>query len=179
MAGWCSIAVFMAAAAAGQRARPVIQPRTAAAVQPQAGSTFALSVVPATVTFQATDPDTSPTVAGSSPASLSWTYNGQWFANWNLTVQAPSASLTNCPGIPVSAITVSCTSASAGAFGGANCAGAFALSTTPHVVASGTEGVLSPTYQVQISYSIGDSWKRAAHLSPSCSLSLTYIATLP
>jgi hypothetical protein len=168
----------MAAATGGQRARPVIRPRTAASVQPQAGSTFPLSVTPVTITFQATDPDTS-TVAGSSPAPISWTYNGQWFANWNLTVQAPSATLTNCPGIPVSAITATCSSSSANNFGAASCAGAFPLSTTPHVVASGIEGVLAPSYQVQISYTISDTWKRAAQLSPSCSLSLTYIATLP
>ena len=178
MAGWFPIAVFAAAAVAGQRARPVVQPRTAASVQPLAGTTFPLSVVPATVTFQATDPDTS-TVAGGSPASVSWTYNGQWFANWTLTVQAPSAYLTNCPGIPASAITVTCSSSSANNFGSASCAGAFPLSTTPQVVASGLEGVLAPSYQIQISYTLSDTWKRAAQLSPSCSLSLTYIATLP
>ena len=178
MAGWFSIAVFMAAAAAGQRARPVIRPRTAASVQPQA-STFNVTVTPSVVTFQATDPDTSPAVAGSSPATVSWTYNGSWFANWSLTVQAPSAIMTNCPGIPASAITVACNTASAGFLGGANCAAAFPLSTAPQVVASGTEGVLSSSYQVQISYTISDAWKRVAQLSPSCSLSLTYIATLP
>ena len=179
MAAWFSIAILMAAAGAGQRARPVIRPRTAAAApQPQAGSTFPLTVTPAVITFQATDPDSS-IFAGSSPAALSWSYNGSWFANWNLTVQAPSASMANCPGVPVSAITVTCTSASAGFFGGANCAGSFPLSTTPQVVASGTEGILAPSYSVQISYTISDTWQRSAQLSPSCSLSLTYIATLP
>jgi hypothetical protein len=80
MAGWFSIGVCMAAAAAGQQARPVIRLRPAAAVQPLAGPTFAVTVTPATVTFNATDPDTS-IVAGDSAVTVSWTFNGANSAN--------------------------------------------------------------------------------------------------
>ena len=179
MAGWLYIAVFMAAAAAGQRARPVIRPRPAAAtLQPQAGPSFSVSVTPATVTFQATDPD-KPAVAGDSAAQVSWRLNGQTGAAWNLTVQALSDPLTNCPGIPASAITVICSEASAGGQGTATCAGAFPLSTRPLQVAGGSEGNGNTAYHVQISYTIGDTWKRIAQLSPTCSLSLTYIVNMP
>lgn len=145
-------------------------------------SNFTLTVSPATITFNATNPATVPVVAGSAAATATWTAlsvfdNG----NWSLTVQAAAPTFTNCSWVPVSAVTVTCASASVGGIGGtASCAGAFPLSTTPQTVASGSVGgVVSYNYSVTINYTLADSWKYIAETSPACSLSLNYLANVP
>jgi len=180
MGGWTAVAILLASYA-GQPPRigkPVATPRTASiSVTPLAN--FTLNVSPGTITFQAMDPDVSPDV-GNSPATVTWTHGGTPLANWNLTVQSGAAAMTNCPAIAASAITVTCTSASVtGLFGTAACSGAFPLSTTPIIVASGTEPIVSQTFTVTITYSLADNWKRKAQMSPACTLSLTYIANQP
>ena len=179
MGGWIA-AVLILTSYAGQTVRPprpVFKPRTASAVTlPLAGQT--INVSPAAINFQAVDPD-GPPVAGDSLATVWWTYNGQNKTTWNLTVQAQSNTLANCPGIPISAITVTCSSVNVTKNGSGSCSGAFPLSASPVVVAGGTESTPNATYTIRIGYTLTDTWRQFAQQSPSCSLSLTYTATLP
>jgi len=142
MGGWMALALWVSAESvlcplgsaqagppqrnAGQLARPprpVLKPRTASALSlPLAGVT--VNVTPPTITFFAADPDASP-VAGNSGATVSWTYDGQNKTPWNLTVQGDSAVMSNCPGIPASAILVTCTAVNVSKNGGGSCSGAF------------------------------------------------------
>ena len=178
MPGWILIVVLLATAAHPPVA-PVGKPHVWAAAQPQATGNFTLTVSPATITFNAHNPGTLPVVAGSSAATASWSALGSG-NNWSLTVQAGSSTFANCSAVPISAVTVSCSSVNVFGLGGSgSCAGPFPLSTTPQLVASGSEGLVSLTYSVTLSFTLADSWKYIAETSPACSLSLTYTATVP
>ncbi len=159
-------------ATGGRKPRIIAQPTAKAA-------NFTLNVSPATITFNATNPNNAPVVAGSSTASLSWSTLSSG-GNWTVTVQASSPTFTNCPTVPISAVTVTCASATIGSLGGsASCAGAFPLSTTAMQVAGGAEGVLALNYSVTINFTLSDRWKYIAETSPACSLTLTYNANVP
>src|SRR5690242_18889120 len=99
-----SIAVLLAAASG----RPLLPARPRAAVGPgevitNAGTVF-MSASPSTISFAASDPDT-PLVAGNSSAAISATVSGgKTNRTWNMTVQAPSSSFTNCGQLPISAV---------------------------------------------------------------------------
>jgi hypothetical protein len=144
---------------------------------------FTLNVSPATITFTTTNnPTTGPVVSGSVPATLTWSAASLFDnSNWTLTVQAAAPTFSNCPFVPVSAVTATCSSASIGGWGGtANCAGAFPLSTAPQTVAGGSVGgLISFNYSVTITFTLADSWKYIAEQNPACSLSLSYLATVP
>lgn len=174
--------VLLAAMAAG---RPIIPPRRlrpAANPAPQAAN-FTLTATPATITFNTTNnPSTTPVVAGSQAATITWStlaiFDG---SNWTLKVQANSPTFTNCPLVPTSAVTVSCTAASIGGIGGtAVCSSPFPLSTTSLQVAGGSVGNLfTYNYSVTINFTLADSWKYIAEQNPACSLTLTYNANVP
>ena len=177
MTGWLSIALL-----AAMGARPVVIPTgklRPMAASPQVGN-FTLTVNPATITFSATNPGTIPVVAGSSSVIATWSALASG-NNWSLTVQATTPTFTNCSTVPVSAVTVSCSAPSITGLGGsANCAAASPLSNTRAVtVASGSEGTISWSYSVTISFTLADSWSYIAETSPACTLSLTYTANVP
>jgi hypothetical protein len=109
---------------------------------------------------------------------VTWQYTGTRNNTWNLTVQASAAAFANCPTVPVSAVTVTCASTTVSGGGAGACGAAFPLSTTAHVVASGTEGRNSDTYTVVINFTLADSWKYIAKTSPACSSTLSYVTTL-
>jgi hypothetical protein len=96
-----------------------------------------------------------------------------------LTVQAGSAGFGNCPTVPVSAVTVSCASATTNTGGSGKCGPAFALSTSPQVVAGGNQSGSTFSYAVTLTFSLADNWKYIAETSPSCLLTLSYTATVP
>ena len=168
----------LALALSGVLLAPGAQPAakvSPATVSPKLGLTTIsnTTVTPASITFTATNPGSLPVVGGSSGAVVSWTTAGSIFGSWNLTVSAP-ANFTSCPTVPVSAVTVSCSSVSGGT-GGA-CGGSSALSTGGVQMASGTQGLLLPgNYSVNLNFTLQDSWKYIA--SSSCSLTLTYTIT--
>jgi len=153
--------------------------RTAGARSVRPAASFTVNVSPATITFSATNPDQAPMDAGSAPASITWENLDFNQGNWSLTVQATSAGFANCPTVPVSAVTVSCASASTNSGGSGACAAPFALSTSAQTVASGSQAFLTYSYSVSINFTLADSWKYIAETSPSCSLSLSYIANVP
>jgi hypothetical protein len=136
-----------------------------------------LTATPATVTFAATDPDLSP--FGGTAATVTWSaLLGLPTNTWMLSVQAGASAFSGDATVPVSAVTVTCSSASASGLGGtATCMGPFTLSTSSHVVASGAEGLLTGNYTVHIAFSFADSWKYVA--TPACTLTLTYTAVTP
>lgn len=146
----------------------------------QAGN-FTPTATPATITFSATNPATAPVVAGSSTATVAWSvFSGG--NNWNLNVQASAPTFTNCPTVPISAVKVSCATATIGSImgaGSATCAAPFQLSTAPLQVAGGAEGTFSYNYSVTLNFTLADSWKYIAETSPQCTLSLTYTANVP
>lgn len=172
---------MLAIMTAGQPLMPAGKLRTLATpVSPafQAGN-FTLTVTPATISFSASNPATAPVVAANSTATISWSVlsGGN---NWNVTVQASAPTFSNCPTVPVSAVKVSCASATIGSLGGsATCAAPFQLSTTPLQVAGGAEGVVAMNYTVTLNFTLADSWKYIAQTSSACSLSLTYTANVP
>jgi len=183
MGAW--IAITMLLAAAGPPAlRPVspklpTDPKKAAArtVVPAAG--FTVNVSPATITFSATNPDSSPTDSGSSTASVSWTNLDFAQGNWSLTVQAGSSSFSTCPTVPVSAVTVTCATVNTSIGGSGACSPSFTLSPSAQTVAGGAQGPITYNYAVTLNFTLADSWKYIAETSPSCSLSLSYTATVP
>jgi hypothetical protein len=181
MTGWLStlmvVAEVVVAAATGRPVTVVTKPRPQ---QPMlAGSVSNMSANPGSISFQANDPDAGG-VSGNSDASVSWRASSFISGSWNLTVQAASASFQGCGTVPASAVRVTCSNAGVSGSGSGSCSGSFALSTSPQNVATGSEGTLNlnATYSVNLTFTLTDSWKYQAQLSPQCSLSLTYTANL-
>jgi hypothetical protein len=177
MTGALPVALLIAIAG-GNPATVGPKARAMAQAALQAGN-FTLNATPATITFNATNPGTAPVVAGSATASITWQVlsGGN---NWSLKVQANAPAFANCPTVPISAVTVSCASASAGVLGGTGtCAGSFPLSTAPVQVAGGSEGLLAYNYSVTINFTLADRWKYIAETNPACSVSLIYTADVP
>jgi hypothetical protein len=141
------------------------------------------TVSPASITFNATDPDF-PTVAGSSAgtATLSIT-GGASGRSWTMSLQASGTTFTGCATVPASAVTVTCTSATdtntGGSTGTAICSAPFALSTTSTQFAGGKEGTVSDRYDVTLSFTLTDSWRYIAATTPTCPITLTYTADAP
>ena len=173
-------AILLAAAmGAGRPVIPARKPRPLAATTSSLPGSFTLTVTPATLTFIAINPGAVPVVPASSLTSVFWqTISGN--NNWSLRVQAKSPTFSNCPTVPVSAVTVSCASANVYAFGGsAACSGPFPLSTTAAQVAGGAEGLVAFSYSATINFTLADNWKYIAETTPPCALSLTYTADVP
>jgi hypothetical protein len=139
-------------------------------------SNFTPYASPSPISFAATNPDT-PTVAGSATTTVSWEVTTTSNDNWKLEVYANSASFSNCPtAIPVSAVTISCVSGyNGGAF---NCAAPVTLSTTKTQVASGTVGAGATSFWITLNYTLTDNWKYIAQTSSSCTLNISYLATV-
>ncbi|HVN04041.1 MAG TPA: hypothetical protein VMT86_06455 [Bryobacteraceae bacterium] len=138
-----------------------------------------LTVEPATITFDASNPDWMPTVTGSAPASISWQNLDRNPGMWSLSVQADAGAFSNCHNMPVSAVTVSCASAITNAGKSGACRPPLTLSASPQVVASGKQGAATFNYSVSLTFALADDWKYIAQTNPPCALSLTYIATVP
>ena len=146
-------------------------------ILPMATTLSAISAVPATISFSLTDPTTTPSVAGSPAATVSWTTSfGSTGSTWTLKVSAAAASFTSCATIPRSAVNVSCGGVTGGSSGA--CGGGFTLSGAPQQIASGTEASGSgKAYSVTVNFTLADSWSYL--VSSSCSLSVTYTVTAP
>jgi hypothetical protein len=176
MGAWLSTFVLLAAAS-GRPVRLPVRPHTISPTARLAGAVTNMTATPATISFQATDPD-SPSVSGSSPGSVTWKATGIIPASWSLTVQAPAATFPGCPTVPVSAVRVTCTGVTVTGGGNGSCSGPVSLSTSAQNLAAGTEGLLNTTYTVNVTFTLTDSWKYIAQLSPQCSLSISYTANL-
>ena len=142
------------------------------------GALSGLLATPGTIAFQASNPDAGQ-APGSFPASLNWNdSSGSHLLNWALSVQASSTSFVGCPTVPVSAVQVSCGSASASGAGGTGvCSGSFPLSTTAQQIAGGAEGDGTGAYSASINFTLAESWRYVAN--PACTITLTYSVTAP
>jgi hypothetical protein len=142
------------------------------------GTVQTLSATPGTISFQLTNPDSGVT-SGSSTTSLTWTILlGSHLQNWTVSVQSGSGSFNGCPTVPVSAVQVSCQSASVnGSQGTAGCASPFALSSTPAAVASGMQAEGTGSHSVIVYFTLAESWRYVAH--SACTLTVTYSVNAP
>jgi hypothetical protein len=141
---------------------------------------FSVTVAPATVTFNATNPTSAPAVAGSGLTTVTFPDPNSTAGNWSLSVNALAASFTNCGSVPVSAVQVICATAAATHAGTGTCKGSFALSTSPQTVATGTVTNNSGSVStITLNFTLADSWKYIASTASSCSLSLIYGAIAP
>lgn len=136
-------------------------------------SIVSFTTSPSSVSFAAVDPAASP-----APVSVSaqWRLSGASFQPWSLTVQSASATVGNCPKVPVSAFRAACVAVENPAGGSGGCSGGtLTLTTSPQTLASGTEGSKSSRTTVTLQVSFVDSWRYPGALSPGCSLNLTYV----
>jgi len=136
-----------------------------------------ITVTPATVTFQSSDPDAG-TVAGT-PVTVTWRYTDGWHkSDWSIRVRANSPTLANCGSIPASAIRVSCQlvtiQGGAPGTGSGVCSQPFQLGTVDQQIAGGLQRQHDADYTVNIVFSFQDSWKYQGAINPACALELTY-----
>lgn len=172
---------LFAAAAAVQPGPAASKLRAALIVRPLAITTVIVSATPATISFTGTNPATAQLVPGS-PAAVTWSYKGSKRNTWNLTVSGGgSTTFGSCTTVPISAVTVTCASASqaGNGQGTAVCSAPFQLSNGATQVAGGTEDNGSTTiYTVNLTFTLKDSWQYMVTTGQTCSLTLTYDATL-
>lgn len=138
------------------------------------------TVTPGALSFTAVDPDTGGPAPQTSQAVAR--FRGSPSRYWTMSVQAETASLENCGGIPVSAIEVLCQSATLVGAGPGNAvcnSSAIPLSSTPQVVAQGRQGTQVSTVTVNLQVSFADRWRYPAAVSPACSVSLRYTVDIP
>jgi hypothetical protein len=167
--------VFLAAAAPATAAGgATVRPAIIVAKPKVTSIRTALAASPATITFTASNPDTTPSVSGSGPVTLTWGTTGGLASNtWQLSVSAP-ASFSTCSNLPASAVTATCTTITGGA---GTCGGPVPLSTTGIQVASGNEQPGNRDYSVVLTFTLADSWTYLPSTT-SCSLTLTYTVTV-
>ena len=148
--------------------------RQAAITLPAASTVGPITVSPASVSLRANDPDQG-SVAGP-PVTVFWNVTaGSPSRDWTLSVQAASATLSSCSGVPANALRLSCSSTSvSGGSGSASCSAAFSLTTSPQTVAGGKQGNADRLYTVNLGLTFTDTWRYVAALAPSCSVTLTY-----
>ena len=160
---------------------PKMAPHPALSVKPLATANFSVYASPSSISFAATNPD-SPTVAGSATTTVSWTTTSTPANDpWKLQVSSTSSSFSNCAtAIPASAVTITCTSGFNPGPGGFNCGAPATLSTSPVTVASGTLPYAgsSTSFWMTFTFTLTDSWSYIAQTSSSCTLNITYLATV-
>jgi len=128
------------------------------------------SVSPSSITFTSSDPDVSVTGTPSTTnVSFKTTFNP---ASFTVHVKALSTAFTGCNKPPISAVKVTCSSAS-----GVTCASAAALTSTGNgttvATGSGNHNIAS----LVLTYSFQDSWN--FQQGASCSLSVQVLYTEP
>ena len=127
------------------------------------------------VTITSSDPDVV-TTSSSSPVIVSMT--GPISTQpWNMQVKAASSTLTNCPKVPISAVTAVCNSFSGGGDGGnpTGSCGSVVLSNAYQVIGSGRQGDGGlDTFTFNMSFRFTDAWKYPGAISSPCGVSVTY-----
>ena len=134
---------------------------------------------PSLISFNATSPGLQ--IPGSSSAVVSFTINpGNTGNTWTLNAGATSATFPGCVTVPVSAVTLRCSSASASG-GSAGCnIGSFTPvppSLPGLTVASGAEpGSSGGNFSVTLAYQLADSWQYIPNI---CPLTVAYTVNAP
>ncbi len=168
------LAILMAPASGTPVRLPPQRPAPVATTpKPLATSIKNAAATPATITFTGTNPDSTPSVAGSAAVAVTWRTTGSHSGAWNLQVSAPS-TFSSCATVPAGAVAVTCGSVTGGSSGA--CGTPQPLSTTGTQIADGIEGNgAAATYTVNLTFTLQDSWKYIA--SSSCSLTVSYLIT--
>lgn len=131
-----------------------------------------LIVNPVSLNFSSADPDTGVALASST---VTWrTRFGDTGRTWRLSVQAASVRVSNCDKIPPSAFRIACSAVSVAKHGNGVCASPVPLSTSPQVIASGSQGDHNYNSTAEIQVQFLDSWRYPAATAPACSLTLSY-----
>jgi energy-coupling factor transporter transmembrane protein EcfT len=133
------------------------------------------STAPATVFLDLPNPALAPVTAAGS---VTWTTSGGFLLNtWNVQISSTAAAtlFTNCPEIPISAVTVTCTSVTGGL--GGTCGAVATLTTVPQQIANGLESVGAYSSTVNVTFAITDAWKYKGHTTTPCTLNVTYTIT--
>ena len=132
------------------------------------------TVSPATVSFTSSDPDASAT-SPSATVFLSFSGSSSGKA-WTLQVRTGASTLTNCPTVPLSAVSAMCTGVTPTGSGSptGGCAASVPLSTSYQTIASGIQGSGTDTYTINLTYNFTDAWQYPG--ANSCSVALTYQA---
>jgi len=179
MGTFLSICALLALQAGKPALRAPAPKPVVAAPKPLAVANFTVYPI-AAVSFAAADPD-SPTVAGSGTVTVSGLIGAsEANASFKLQVYAAGTTFSNCTSIPVSAVTITCTSVFDPGNNDVSCASPVTLSTSPVTVASGTLPTAgsSTSFWVTFSYTFTDNRKYIAQTSSSCTLNVTYLATV-
>ncbi len=157
--------------AAGDR---VARRPTTVVIRPEAIGISSYTVSPASVTFAAANPTTTPSVSGSSTVTLSFSLTGgKTSRTWDIQLKSTTATFAGCTTVPLSAITATCGSVTGGT--GGTCAGGFAVSTTNTLVASGNEANATSSYSVTLNFNLADDWK---YLPATCTAqTFSYLLT--
>ncbi len=131
-----------------------------------------VSASPGQIVFQASDPDSPPAAV---PATLNWTTDSKNKRWWSVTAQASPS--TGCPTVPVSAVTVSCSSIVIDGVTYA-CNASFPLGGAPQYLGQMRQVKgRDVAYSVNLLFTLADSWKYIAQTDTPCSTSVTYTVT--
>lgn len=124
------------------------------------------------LSFTSNDPD----APATATATVTWTFSGVGNGPANLAVQASASTLANCPAVPVSAISIRCTSVN-GTGGNWGCVATTnqTLGASPITLASATKEGPNDSFTANLTFTFADAWKYPA--SSACSTSLTYTLT--
>jgi hypothetical protein len=155
--------------------RPSLAWRPEVAASPLITLVSSFNVSPGLLSITSTSPATGPV---ASTATASWTVLVNLLGDsWTLSVQAAASTFSSCPNVPLSAMTVTCSSIVDGGISGAthSCASPFTLSTSGQMIASGRDPVLTiaGSRTVSIQFSFTDSWTYPGTTTP-CTVSLNY-----
>jgi hypothetical protein len=177
-----TFAILAAGLAWGQKAsrQPLVAPTNIASAKPKtrmADQATGPVVTPATVNFAATNPSTLPSVLGTPGTTYTYTdANMGGTGSGSLTVSATGfTGGAGCANIPVSAVTVTCTSVQSTQ----TCMVLACAPGSPQLTAGGvavvngtvTSGTCAPNVTISLNYNFADNWKYTAE---TCSLIVTY-----
>ncbi len=163
------------------------RPNRSGRVQPTAGvsastSIPSMSVAPASLSFNGTDPDLV-AISASNPITVNFTMSGGKNKDqWSLEVWAGATTFASCPLVEDHAVTITCTSAIVGYAGGggtASCSNQITLSASAQTVASGKQDTGSNRpFTVTLAAVLNDQWRFTATTTP-CTLTLNYRLSVP
>jgi hypothetical protein len=156
---------------AGQQ-RPARQPSAVGRVGVQPSKIMPMAQAPNVTPNPLTLAPTSPATQPSASGTVVYQFGIKNLFPWFFTVSAPATF--DCPGVPASAVSVSCVSVASAKGDGMCDAGSFPLGTTPVQLAHGATGNGNTSYTVTLQFTFNDDWQYQAG---SCNLSITYNIT--
>ncbi|MBZ5583110.1 MAG: hypothetical protein LAQ30_13085 [Acidobacteriia bacterium] len=172
MSPWLLIAALLASGA-GRPAPQASKSRPAVILTAAPTPVLILTASPTDIVFRAENPDSAPAPVS---ATVNWTADGKNKTLWSLSAQSATPNFSLCPTVPLSAVTVTCSSL---VIDGVTypCSASFPLSAAPQYLVQlrAVKGA-DISYAVNLLLSWSDSWKYIAQANTPCSVSITYTA---